>query len=222
MWIASRDECAFRRIILVNRAARGQDLGDGMRNPWRFTFDRANGDLGIADVGQDAYEEVDYQPAGRPGGENYGWNLMEGMHCYQSGCSQQGLTLPVVEYSHAEGCSITGGFVYRGRLSPGMRGLYFYGDYCSGRIWGLERQGAQWVNRLLLSPGFGITTFGEDESGELYVANANNGTVHRISGSAAPRVLTGGLVNAASFVEGLTPGSAARRSQPWCWTIPES
>jgi uncharacterized protein (TIGR03437 family) len=194
----------------VNRAgARPEIWATGMRNPWRFTFDRANGDLWIADVGQDAYEEVDYQPAGSHGGENYGWNLMEGMHCYQSGCSQQGLTLPVVEYSHDEGCSITGGFVYRGRLSPGMRGLYFYGDYCSGRIWGLERQGAQWVNRLLLSPGFGITTFGEDESVELYVANANNGTIHRISGSAAPRVLTGGLVNAASFVEGLAPGSAA-------------
>ena len=194
----------------VNRTgARPEIWAIGMRNPWRFTFDRANGDLWIADVGQDAYEEVDYQPAGSPGGENYGWNLMEGMHCYQSGCSQQGLTLPVFEYSHAEGCSVTGGFVYRGRFSPGMRGLYFYGDYCSGRIWGLERQGAQWVNRLLLSSGFGITTFGEDESGELYVANANNGSVHRISGSAAPRVLPRGLVNAASFVEGLAPGSAA-------------
>ena len=90
-----------------------------------------------------------------------------------------------------------------------MRGLYLYGDLCSGRIWGLERQGTEWVNRLLLSSGFSITTFGEDESGEMYVANANNGSIHRISGSAAPRVLARGLVNAASFVEGLAPGSAA-------------
>jgi hypothetical protein len=134
-------------------------------------------------------------------------NLMEGMHCFQSGAAA-GLTLPVAEYSHADGCSVTGGFVC-GRLSPGMRGLYLYGDFCSGRIWGLERQGSQWVNGLLLSSGFDITTFGEDESGEMYVANAKNGTIHRISGSAAPRVITHGLVNAASFVEGLAPGSAA-------------
>ena len=195
----------------VNRAgARPEIWAIGMRNPWRFTFDRANGDLWIADVGQETYEEVDFQPAASQGGENYGWNLMEGKHCYQDGCSQQGLILPVFEYTHAENnCSIIGGFVYRGRVSPGMRGLYLYGDLCSGRIWGLERQGTEWVNRLLLSSGFSITTFGEDESGEMYVANANNGSIHRISGSTAPRVLARGLVNAASFVEGLAPGSAA-------------
>ncbi len=181
----------------------------GMRNPWRFSFDRATGDLYIADVGQDTYEEIDFQPASSHGGENYGWNSMEGAHCYRPGCSMQGLTLPVVEYTHTLGCSVTGGYVYRGRMSPGLRGIFIYGDYCSGRIWGLERQGTQWVNRLLLSSNFAITTFGEDDAGELYVTNANNGTIHRVDGSRAPRVSAAGVVNAASFVPGLTAGSLA-------------
>jgi uncharacterized protein (TIGR03437 family) len=194
----------------VNTAgARPEIWAFGLRNPWRFSFDRANGDLWIADVGQDKYEEVDYQPASSRGGENYGWNMMEGLHCFQAGCNMQGLTLPVVEYSHAEGCSVTGGFVYRGRISPGLRGTYIYSDYCSGRIWGIERQGQQWVNRLLLSSGFAITTFGEDEAGEVYVANTMNGTIYRIEGSRAPRLSAAGVVNAASFVPGLTPGSLA-------------
>jgi hypothetical protein len=108
---------------------------------------------------------------------------MEGTHCVVAGCGTQDLTLPVAEYTHAEGCSVTGGFVYRGRASPGLRGLFLYGDYCSGRIWGVERQGTQWVNRLLLSSGFSISTFGEDEAGEIYVANAANGTIHHTTGS---------------------------------------
>ncbi len=182
----------------------------GLRNPWRFTFDRVTHDLWIADVGQDTYEEVDFQPASSHGGENYGWNRMEGMHCYIAGCSTQGLTLPMAEYTHASGgCSVTGGFVYRGRVSPGLRGTYLYGDYCSGRIWGLERQGPAWVNRLLLSSGFGITTFGEDSAGEVYVANAANGTIHHIVGSSAPQFSAAGVVNSASFVQGLVPGSLA-------------
>src|SRR5205807_6541081 len=112
--------------------ARPEIWAYGLRNPWRFSFDRATNDLWIADVGQDSYEEVDFQPANSRGGENYGWNLMEGLHCYSpaTGCSMQGLTLPVAEYSHANGCSITGGFVYRGRVWPGLRGMYLYGDYC--------------------------------------------------------------------------------------------
>jgi uncharacterized protein (TIGR03437 family) len=188
--------------------ARGEIWAYGIRNPWRFSFDRATSDLWIADVGQDAYEEVDFQPARDPGGENYGWNRMEGLHCYQKGCNQEGLTLPVLEYSHAAGnCSITGGFVYRGRGSPGERGVYFYGDYCTGIIWGAEHQGTTFVQRQLLSPGFGITTFGEDEAGELYVANAKNGAIYRIDGSTVPRLTAGGVVNAASFLGGIVPGS---------------
>ena len=195
----------------VNTAgARGEVWAYGLRNPWRFSFDRATSDLWIADVGQDTYEEVDFQPAASRGGENYGWNLMEGLHCYQAGCQMQGLTRPVAEYTHAAGgCSVSGGFVYRGRVSPGLRGIYLYGDYCSGRIWGVERQGNGWANRELLASGFTITTFGEDEAGEVYVANAGNGSVHHIEGSRAPRLTAAGVVNAASFAGGMVAGSLA-------------
>ncbi len=195
----------------INAAgARAEIWAYGLRNPWRFSFDRATGDLWIADVGQDVYEEVDFQPAASRGGENYGWNRMEGLHCYQAGCQMLGLTLPIAEYPHvARACSVTGGFMYRGRVSPGMRGLYLYGDYCSGQIWGLERQGSAWNSRQLLASGFTITTFGEDEAGELYIANAANGSVHHIEGSAAPRFSAASVVNAASYAPGMVAGSLA-------------
>lgn len=194
--------------FLNTAGARGEIWAYGLRNPWRFSFDRATRDLWIADVGQDTYEEVDFQPAASRGGENYGWNRMEGLHCYQAGCQVQGLTLPVAEYTHTAGtCSVTGAFVYRGRQSPGLRGLYLYGDYCTGQIWGLERQGNVWNNRQLLASGFNITTFGEDEAGEVYVANTANGSVYRIEGSLAPRFSTAAVVNAASFAGGMVAGS---------------
>ena len=212
MWRAIRGRCGFPPDNpFVNTAgARGEIWAYGLRNPWRFSFDRATGDLWIADVGQDTYEEVDFQPAASRGGENYGWNRMEGLHCYQAGCQMQGLTLPIAEYSHAAGaCSVSGGFVYRGRVSPGLRGIYLYGDYCSGQIWGVERQGNGWTNRQLLASGFTITTFGEDEAGEVYVANAGNGSVHHIEGSRAPRFSAASVVNAASFAGGMVAGSLA-------------
>ena len=195
----------------VNTAgARGEIWAYGLRNPWRFSFDRATRDLWIADVGQDTYEEVDFQPAASRGGENYGWRQMEGMHCYESNCRTQGLTLPIAEYTHAAGgCSITGGFVYRGLQSPGMRGMYFYGDYCSGKIWAVERQSGTWNNRLVLSSNFTITTFGEDEAGEIYLANAGGSNVFRIEGSTAPRLSANGVTNAASFARGMVAGSLA-------------
>ncbi len=190
-------------------SARGEIWAMGLRNPWRFSFDRATGDLWIGDVGQGAYEEVDFQPASSRGGENYGWNQAEGMHCYTAGCNLQSFTAPVAEYPHSLGCSVTGGFVYRGSAWPGLRGIYLYGDYCSGRIWGIERHGGQWTSRLLLGSGFNISTFGEDDAGELYVANAGNGTIHRIEGSLAPRYGADAVVNAASFAPGVSPGSLA-------------
>lgn len=193
----------------VNRAgARPEIWAYGLRNPWRFSFDRPTGNLWIADVGQDAFEEIDFQPGASSGGENYGWNRMEGLHCYTPGCSMTGLTLPVAEYSHSEGCSVTGGFVYRGNLSPGLRSLYIYGDYCSGRIWGLERRGTVWVNRQLLMSGLTIRTFGEDEAGEIYVGS-ENGAIYRLEGSTAPRLNPAAVTNAASFVTGMSPGSLA-------------
>lgn len=155
----------------------------GLRNPWRFSFDRSAGDLYIADVGQNLFEEVDFQPATGSGGENYGWNIMEGLHCFNSTtCDQAGLTLPVAEYSHADGsCSVTGGFVYRGAQYPALQGVYIYGDFCSGKIWGLRKNGAVWENQLLLDTALLISTFGEDEAGNMYVADFTSGDIYKIN-----------------------------------------
>jgi glucose/arabinose dehydrogenase len=155
----------------------------GTRNPWRFSFDRANGNLYIADVGQNQYEEVNFQPAGNPGGQNYGWVVMEGMHCVQPGCSTAGLTLPVTEYTHGADCSITGGYVFRGPGSPSLQGVYLYGDYCSGRIRGLVNNGGVWESTLLLDSRNAISTFGEDEAGNVYVNDYDSGTIFKISAS---------------------------------------
>ena len=121
----------------------------GLRNPWRFSFDRTTKELYISDVGQDLAEEVDVQPAGSRGGENYGWRIMEGSDCFKEKvCVKNGLTMPVSEYDHSDGdCSITGGFVYRGKEFAALQGVYFYGDYCSGKIWGLRRNGTGWEKK---------------------------------------------------------------------------
>ncbi len=160
---------------------RGEIWALGLRNPWRFSFDRQTGDLYIGDVGQSSYEEIDYQPASSPGGENYGWKIMEGSHCYNAqSCDDSGLTPPVWEYSHAEGCSVTGGMVYRESGHPSIYGIYLYGDYCSGRIWGLKHDGDAWQNALLYDADFRIASFGEDESGYLYVTDYLGGAIYRI------------------------------------------
>jgi glucose/arabinose dehydrogenase len=154
----------------------------GLRNPWRYSFDRATGELYIADVGQNVYEEVDVQPPGQ-GGQNYGWNIMEGFHCFRArdDCQQAGLTLPVVEYDHSLGCSVTGGYVYRGSLQPRLYGAYVYGDYCSGRIWAAWRgSDAVWHSQLLAQSRAQISSFGEDESGELFLASLAEGTIYRL------------------------------------------
>jgi glucose/arabinose dehydrogenase len=154
----------------------------GLRNPWKFAFDRANGDLYTADVGQNLYEEVNYQPAASVGGENYGWNIMEGMHCYSSQtCSPVGLTLPVTEYTHGPGCSVTGGYVFRGPGNPSLQGTYFYGDLCSGVISGLKNNGGVWQSRVMLDSTITISTFGEDQPGNLYVADYGAGQLYRIA-----------------------------------------
>ncbi|MGH9204833.1 MAG: PQQ-dependent sugar dehydrogenase, partial [Vicinamibacterales bacterium] len=130
--------------------ARPEIWATGMRNPWRFSFDRTTGDLFIADVGQSAYEEINFQPASSSGGENYGWRIMEGAHCFNpgSGCDQSGLTLPVAEYGRQGGCSVTGGYVYRGSALPEWQGVYFYADFCSGEVWGLLRNpDGNWESR---------------------------------------------------------------------------
>ncbi len=152
----------------------------GLRNPWRFSFDRDTGDLYIGDVGQDTWEEVDYQPASSPGGENYGWNRMEGNHCYVRNCSSDGLTLPIAEHSHEEGCSVTGGYVYRGSRFPGMQGFYIYGDYCNGRAWILRFDGEAWQKSPPFETGIGMSTFGEDEAGNLFVADHGTGRIYEL------------------------------------------
>jgi glucose/arabinose dehydrogenase len=148
----------------------------GLRNPWRISFDRATGDLFIADVGQDKWEEIDFVPAGL-GGLNFGWNLFEGNHAYAGG-SEAGITMPVAEYNHSQGCAVTGGYVYRGAMLE-WQGIYLYGDYCSGLVWGLAHTAQSWQNRLLFETGFNISTFGEDESGEIYLADLR-GSIYRL------------------------------------------
>jgi len=152
----------------------------GVRNPWRFSFDRLTADLYIADVGQGSWEEINFQPAASLGGENYGWRIMEGTHCFNPNpCSVFGLTLPILEYGHGAGdCSVTGGYVYRAGAFPRMQGLYLYGDFCSGRIWGLRRESNVWQNSLLLDTSIQISAFGEDEFGALYVAGYNTGEIY--------------------------------------------
>lgn len=155
----------------------------GLRNPWRYSFDRATGDLYIADVGQNAYEEIHLQPAGSTGGQNYGWPIMEGMHCFpaRAACDGTGLEMPVAEYSHDLGCSITGGFVYRGPRYPAAHGAYLYADFCSGRIWALGyTPDGSWRQTELLRTDLGISSFGEDEEGELYLTSLGPGGVYHL------------------------------------------
>jgi len=165
-----------------NSAYRPEIWAMGLRNPWRFSFDRDTGDLLIADVGQNQWEELNWQSALSNGGENYGWRIMEGTHCFNpaSGCIQTGLTLPIAEYNHSLGCSITGGYRYRGLQFPNLYGVYLYGDYCSGRVWGLRTQGSSWETTQLTQTPYQITTFGENEQGELFVADYTSGTIYHI------------------------------------------
>jgi glucose/arabinose dehydrogenase len=158
----------------------------GLRNPWRFSFDRATGDLWIGDVGQGAWEEVDLAPSG-VGGLDFGWDRMEGAHCFEpeTGCPTEGLTLPVTEYGHEEGCTIIGGTVYRGSAQALLAGGYVFGDYCSGRLWAIAGgalappAGGGFVPTRVGTAGAGLAGFGEDEAGELYAANLD-GTVSRV------------------------------------------
>ena len=143
----------------------------GLRNPWRFSFDRATGDLFIGDVGQNSWEEIDFYPVGAPGGANFGWNYREGTHPYIDSFPPDDLLLvdPVAEYGRNQGLTVIGGVVYRGEQLPDWQGVYLFGDYGSGYIWGLIREaGGSWENSVLFGTGSSITSFGEDESGEIY------------------------------------------------------
>jgi glucose/arabinose dehydrogenase len=151
----------------------------GLRNPWRFSFDRATGDLYIADVGQSDWEEINRARAADGGGgaANYGWSLMEGPDCVQADCDQAGLTLPTVTYDHGTGCSVIGGYVYRGDALPSLQGQYLFGDFCGGWVKSFDAAAGtpEPVDQPELSPGDNITSFGEDAAGELYVLTESGG-----------------------------------------------
>jgi hypothetical protein len=154
----------------------------GLRNPWRFSFDRQTGDLYIADVGQNAVEEVDVATAGGGGGENYGWNEVEGNQCYTGGCNLADFAPPVITYDHSQGCAIIGGYVYRGADIPELAGTYFYGDACNGWVRSFRMSGGNATAPMAWSAlsGHGaLQSFGEDARGELYLMTAGGG-VYRI------------------------------------------
>jgi glucose/arabinose dehydrogenase len=156
-----------------NGAARPEIWAWGLRNPWRFSFDRQTGDLYIADVGQNSWEEVDFQPASSKGGENYGWNAYEATHVYSGQQPASDVVMPILEYDHSNGrCSVTGGYVYRGEQIPDLQGYYLYGDWCAGTLWAAHRDNAgDWQTAVSLDTGRQISAFGQDEAGELYVVD---------------------------------------------------
>ena len=159
--------------------AREEIWAYGLRNPWRFSFDRQNGDLWAGDVGQNSFEEVNLV---RKGG-NYGWNTLEGNHCFspRTGCDASGTLPPVIEYGANKGCSVIGGFVYRGKEIPALNGTYLYGDYCSGEIRGFRFQNNEATgDKLLIDSGLNITSFGEDRNGELYVVT-QRGRIYKLT-----------------------------------------
>jgi glucose/arabinose dehydrogenase len=172
--------------FVADASARPEIWAKGLRNPWRFSFDRTTGDLFIADVGEDLMEEISFQPASSDGGENYGWDTMEGSDCFNppSGCVTTDLVLPIYEYEHSEGCSVTGGYVYRGSASPALAGRYFFSDFCGSWLRSFQAPGGVPANELdhadAAGPLAGVSSFGEDGAGELYVLSMFAGTVHRI------------------------------------------
>ncbi len=159
----------------------------GLRNPWRISFDRATGDLWIGDVGQGSWEEVDVQRANVPGGTNFGWNRMEGNHCYQpsSDCANASLTLPVTDYGHDQGCTVIGGLVVRGTSQPALDGGYLFGDYCSGRVWAIDPATSDYRKPTLVAETtHNFAAFGEDEAGTPYAVDISAGTLLRVTGTA--------------------------------------
>jgi glucose/arabinose dehydrogenase len=171
------------RLNVDKAGAKWQIAALGLRNPWRFSFDRANGDLYIGDVGQGEWEEIDYVRAGKSGIENYGWDVFEGRHSYESKRRNPAgrLVQPIAEYSHSNGCSVTGGFVYRGSLAPALRGQYFYGDYCSGIVWSLRVASGKATGLRRESVTVqGLSSFGEDAEGEVYLVS-QAGTIYRLA-----------------------------------------
>lgn len=165
--------------VMGDMAAAPEVWAYGLRNPWRFSFDRATGDMYIGDVGQNRYEEVNFQPAGE-GGLNYGWNAFEASAVFDQRIEAQNPVAPFAEYAHDLGCSVTGGYLYRGEAIPDLQGVYLYGDYCSGNVWAAYRdENGDWQDNLFLETGMQISSFGEAADGELFIIDYR-GTVYSI------------------------------------------
>lgn len=163
--------------------AKQEIWASGFRNPWKFSFDKLTHDLWIGDVGESTWEEIDFQPASSTGGENYGWRCYEGNATFNNSAGCNGsYTSPVYDYSHSAtgGCSVTGGFVYRGTLNPSIQGIYFFADYCNGSVYALDPNNQNSVVTAGAFSGNFFSTFGEDDSGELYLGDNNNGTLYKI------------------------------------------
>ncbi len=179
----------FAKIMRLNvdaPKARWQLVAYGLRNPWRFSFDRTNGDLYIGDVGQGEFEEIDYLRQGAGTIANFGWSRFEGNHVYDSSTAlltRGRYVPPVAEYPHSDGCSVSGGYVYRGKAIASAVGRYFYGDYCSGTIWSLRIVGgkATGIRREPFTVK-GLSSFGQDSAGELYAMSVDSGAVYRLAG----------------------------------------
>lgn len=159
----------------------------GLRNPWRFSFDKTTGDLYIGDVGQNKQEEINFQSSTSLGGENYGWRILEGNLCYMpANCTPPASYIPpVIIYDHGTddsiGCSVTGGYVYRGSQFPALNGVYLYGDFCRGKVWGMFKNGSgQWISNLIFDTDYLISSFGEGEDGEIYLADYGAGKIYHI------------------------------------------
>ena len=196
--------------------ARGEIYHSGLRNPWRFSFDRENQDMFIADVGDGEWEEVSFQAGSSRGGANYGWRFFEGSNCWKNStfCNPEGLTPPILEYRHSEpnGCgySVTGGYVYRGYEMEPFRGAYIFGDFCTGELWAATESGGRWSMGEPLATGWRISTFAEGSTGELYVANYAASEFYRITmarpspevSAVAPSILSAGAVDGAVTVKG--------------------
>lgn len=159
--------------------ARPEIYAIGVRNPWRFSFDRTTGDLVMGDVGQNRLEEVNITPLAEVAGANYGWNITEGDSCFRGDCDLMAFVEPVATYGRSEGCSVTGGYVYRGAQFPQLVGQYIYGDFCSGRVWSVQPGASGWQISIVAETGEQISSFGEDRAGELYLVSYN-GSIWRV------------------------------------------
>ncbi len=173
--------------MFASGGGRAEIWAMGLRNPWRFSFDRKTGDLYIADVGQGDWEEINFKSAASKADLNYGWRCYEGSHKFNTAGCQAASTYinPIIEYNHDDGrCSVTGGYVYRGTAFPALDGKYFYGDYCTGDLYYTEQVSGMWDTTPVAQTGHRITTFGEDSAGELYMASYKSGTIFQITDTA--------------------------------------